>query len=127
MPKLASFGWKQDKSGSNVRWQSFKASREWLNRFKIRHKISLHQATHISQMPKKEINVRVNGFLGLAIRARSLRQYCLQDISNMDETLTWFKMPGNSTTDFEYGECDCDSQWTTEKELHNNSQMFQWC
>ncbi|ELU15200.1 hypothetical protein CAPTEDRAFT_187182 [Capitella teleta] len=49
MPKLASFGWKQDKSGSNARW--LPSQRTWVFHNLLRDRSTTHLFVHNECLP----------------------------------------------------------------------------
>ena len=61
--------------------------------------MTLRQKTHIAQKLPKDIDEKVYNFFAFVIKERKRFDFALKNIINMDETLMYFDMPGNTTVD----------------------------
>ena len=76
---------------------SFKASRNWLEKWKARHSVSTREKTTVAQKMPPQMEEKILSFHRFVIRMRKLRNYPISNIGNMDKTAVYFGMPGNST------------------------------
>ena len=75
----------------------FTASAGWLQKFMIRHSLSLRRATSIQQKLPQQLQRKLETFLQEITAIRKLHQFNADSILNMDETPIWFDMPRNYT------------------------------
>ena len=75
----------------------FKASKGWLEKFMIRHSLSLRSRTSISQKLPPQLESKLESFLNEVRILRTQYSYPLDMIINMDETPMFFDMvPGKT-------------------------------
>ena len=61
--------------------------------------LTLRQKTHIAQKLPKGVDEKVQKFFAFVTKERKRIDFALENIINMDETLMYFDMPGNTTVD----------------------------
>ncbi|KAH9363358.1 hypothetical protein HPB48_006464 [Haemaphysalis longicornis] len=77
---------------------NFKASSQYLKRWKQRLGVSMRQATNSQKLPEDCADA-VRAFHSAAGSLRSCHYYTLHNISNMDQTMVRIGMPTNRTND----------------------------
>lgn len=77
--------------------ETFKASRNWLNRFMKRYKLSLRRRTKVSQKLPRQTQELLENFYQFITRLKIEKSIESCNIFNMDETPVWFDMAGNFT------------------------------
>jgi hypothetical protein len=75
----------------------FSASVGWLQKFMIRHSLSLRRATSIQQKLPAQLQKKAEIFLQELTAIRKHHHFSDDRILNMDETPLWFDMPNNYT------------------------------
>ena len=76
---------------------NFKVSSGWLQKFMIRHSLSLRSKTSISQKLPAQLEKKIECFLNEVRILRSQYLYPFEDIINMDETPMFFDMVPSKT------------------------------
>lgn len=77
----------------------FRASLHWVNRFMKRNGLSLRQRTKISQKLPQDLEDKMLSFQSYLLKKRKMHDFEVAQIGNMDETPTFFDMPGSKTID----------------------------
>ncbi|GBC16278.1 pogo transposable element with KRAB domain [Rhizophagus irregularis DAOM 181602=DAOM 197198] len=75
----------------------FQGTLSWIQSFMKRFDLSLRRRTKISQKLPEDIDAKLEEFRRYIIRLRTLYNFDLNSIYNMDETPVWFNMAGNMT------------------------------
>ncbi|CAB4429578.1 unnamed protein product [Rhizophagus irregularis] len=75
----------------------FQGNLSWINSFMKRFGLSLRRRTKISQKLPEDLEEKLDEFRRYIIRLRTLYNFDLNSIFNMDETPVWFDMAGNIT------------------------------
>ena len=78
--------------------QSFKASRGWVDKFLKRHDFVIRALT-TTVPPSPELGEKVANFVLFCPKQREQLHLLPSDISNMDETVIWADIPGQSTVE----------------------------
>lgn len=77
----------------------FKASAGWLNRFLIRHNLSLRSRTSLSQKLPADLETKIQSFTQYVRKLREDDEYEDDFIINMDETPVFFDLVPNKTVE----------------------------
>ena len=80
--------------------KDFVASNGWLCNFFRHHQITLHHKTTVSQKVPDVLAPKLLAYFLYVQSLRIKKQYSLDQIIAMDETLVWLDKPGETTVDF---------------------------